>query len=421
MILTIFALLVLNHLSSRQIMIQATNTKQHTPAGTIPEQFRDIAPYTNAEFKQKMAQLIEEPGFEHAIRYVMPDVDYEAFVNQLLGVETQDEFQRKVMGQFLEFLVKTTTSGLTVDGLDNCAPDTAYTFITNHRDIVLDASFLNLCFIRHNRPLTQVAIGNNLLIYEWISDLVKLNRSFIVKRDVKALQALEAAKQLSSYIHYTIKELHESVWIAQREGRAKDSNDRTQESLIKMLSLGGKGSVRENIMGVNLLPVAISYEFDPNDYLKVKEFLLKRRDPNFKKSQRDDLFSMETGLLSQKGRIHFRIGECINPQLEAYDGPDDRNHVVKFTTEAIDREIHKGYYLYPCNYIAYDEINYTKQYASHYTESDITAFEEYIRGQLERVDVPDITPEEHCFMRQMILTMYANPVKNQLAALELVP
>lgn len=133
---------------------------------------------------------------------------------------------------------------------------------------MLDAPFLNLCFLRTDMPVTQVAIGNNLLIYEWIADLVKLNRSFIVKRDVKMKEALDAAKQLSAYIHFTIRTLCESVWIAQREGRAKDSNDLTQESLVKMLSLSGGGSVKENILDVNLCPVSISYEFDPNDYLK---------------------------------------------------------------------------------------------------------------------------------------------------------
>lgn len=187
------------------------------------------------------------------------------------------------MGTFLEYLAKKTTAGITVGGTENLDADTSYTFLSNHRDIVLDASFLNLCFIRADLPVTQIAIGNNLLIYDWIRDLVKINRSFIVKRDVKRLQALEAARQLSGYIHYVVTQRHESIWIAQREGRAKDSNDVTQESLLKMLSLGGQGSVKESIMELNVVPVSISYEFDPNDYLKVREFLLKRRDPEFKR------------------------------------------------------------------------------------------------------------------------------------------
>jgi len=221
----------------------------------LPEEFHDIAPYDDSQFHDKMRNLVKEPGFEHAVRYVMPDVDYDEFCRELLQVPTQDDFQRGIMGKFLELLAARTTSGISFDGVENLKPGTSYTFITNHRDIVLDASFLNLCFIRKGMPVTQVAIGNNLLIYEWISDLVKLNRSFIVKRDVKITDALNAARQLSAYIHYTISQRHESVWIAQREGRAKDSNDLTQESLIKMLGLAGEGSVRERLMEVNLMPV----------------------------------------------------------------------------------------------------------------------------------------------------------------------
>lgn len=391
-----------------------TENTEHTTLEILTD-FSDIAPYDDHQFHEKIASLVKEPGFEHAVRYVMPDVDYPAFVENLLTVKTQNDFQVKVMGPFLEMLVATTTRGLTIDGFENYTEGQAYTFITNHRDIVLDASFLNLCFIRANKPITQVAIGNNLLIYEWITDLVKLNRSFIVKRDVRPVQALEAARHLSAYIHYTIGTLHESVWIAQREGRAKDSNDLTQESLIKMTGLAGGGDTKHNILGVNLMPVSISYEYDPNDYLKVREFLLKRRDPEFKKSKRDDLFSMETGILRQKGRVHFHLGQCINDDLSQYD-KDSRNDVVRHTCSLIDRAIHCGYKIYPCNYIAYDEVNNTDTFAAQYTADDVREFDEYIARQLAKVEVDDITADEMQFMRSMMLTMYANPLKNQLAA-----
>ncbi len=379
----------------------------------IPEEFQDIAPYNDTQFKERLQKLVTEPGFEHAVRYVMPDVDYPRFVENLTKVSTQDQFQRYVMGHFLEQLEANTTDGISIDGLENCKEGRNYTFITNHRDIVLDASFLNLGFIRHDMPITQVAIGNNLLIYDWITDLVKLNRSFIVKRDVKMVAALEAAKQLSSYIDYTINELHESVWIAQREGRAKDSNDLTQESLIKMLSLAGGGSVKENLLRINLCPVSISYEYDPNDYLKAREFLLKLRDPHFKKSQRDDLFSMETGILKYKGRVMFRVGKCINQALEQFPS-DQRLEVIREACRLIDNEIHAGYEIYQCNYIAYDELENTTEFASKYTPEDVEKFSSYINRQLDKVDLTDITPDEREYMRRMMLTMYANPLKNKL-------
>ena len=377
-------------------------------------EFDDIRPYDDNQFKEKIAKLVREPGFEHAVRWVMPDVDYEEFVRNLMTVETQMDFQIKIMGPFLEMLVARTTHGLSMDGAENYHPGASHVFITNHRDIVLDASFLNLCFIREGLPLTQVAIGNNLLIYEWITDLVKLNRSFIVKRDTRVREALDAAKHLSAYIHHTVS-AGESVWIAQREGRAKDSSDHTQESVMKMLALDGGDDVRANLMSLNIMPVAISYEYDPNDYLKVREFLLKRRNPEYKKTQRDDLFSMETGLLQQKGRVHFHLGECINSSLaDASDG--SKADALRLACDLIDRSIHSGYRIFPCNYIAYDELQGTDKYAAHYTSEDTEVFNGYIAAQLAKVDEENITPEEQMFMRTMMLTMYANPLKNQLTA-----
>ena len=383
----------------------------------IPDEFKYIAPYAEHEFKAKLERLVHEPGFEHAIRYVIPNVDYDAFVKGLLTVETMHDFQVKVAAQFLEVLEKHTTDGIRIFGTDNCNKDINYTFITNHRDIVLDACFLNLGFIRNDMPITQVAIGNNLLIYDWITDLVKINRSFIVKRDVKMIQALEAAKQLSAYIHYTIQQCHESIWIAQREGRAKDSNDLTQESLIKMLSLAGEGSVKENLMAINLCPVAISYEYDPNDYLKAKEFLMKRRDPSFKKSQHDDLYSMEVGILKYKGHVTFRVGKCINDGLKSF-ASDERMLVIKEACRLIDKSIHSGYEIYPGNYIAYDQLYATDKFTNEYTEADVVKFNEYISSQLSKADVADVSEEEMKYMREMMLTMYANPLKNKMAAMQ---
>ena len=390
-----------------------TQTTSHKTA--LPAEFEDIAPYDDAQYRKKIASMIKEPGFEHAVRYVLPDVNYPEFTENLLKVNNQDEFQYHVMGPFLELLVKTTTNGLSCDGLENISQGQNYTFITNHRDIVLDASFLNLCFIRAKMPITQVAIGNNLLIYDWITDLVKLNKSFIVKRDVRMTEALRAARHLSAYIHYVINDRHESVWIAQREGRAKDSNDLTQESLVKMLGLEPEKSTKANLLAARLMPVSISYEFDPNDYLKAREFLLKRRDPDFKKSKRDDLFSMETGILKYKGRVHMRVGKCINEELRRFTG-ENRLEVARETCRIIDRAIHCGYKIFPCNYIAYDEAEGSQQFADCYTAADVEQFNQYINRQLDRVDIPDVTPEEREYMRSMMLGMYANPLRNQLAA-----
>ncbi len=383
----------------------------------MKDEFKDIAPYDDNVFKETMARLVKEPGFENAIRFVMPDSDFNEVVKQLLSIDNKADFQNKVMYGILLLLESKTTAGVTDSGLENFDTSRNVLFITNHRDIVLDASFLGLAMIRKGLPAQEVALGDNLLIFDWIEDLVRLNKGIIVKRNLRLTKALEAAKQLSGYIHYCIAEKHESVWIAQREGRAKDSNDLTQESVIKMLALTGeaKGFV-ERLMELNITPTAISYEYDPNDYLKAREFLARRRDPEFKKSQHDDLLSMETGILQFKGRVHFNIGRCINDELSQMTGITDKVEAVKKVCALIDREIHSGYRIYPINYIAFDRLNNTSRFADEYNSSDIEKFDTYLSGQLAKVDLPDITPDEMSFMRDKIMEMYANPLRNKLVA-----
>lgn len=376
--------------------------------------FSDIAPYDDSMFHEKMEQLVKEPGFIHAVNYTMPKDDVPALIEDLLKIRTKYDFQHQVMFPFLEMLAKTTTSGITLGGIKYFNPSLSYTFITNHRDIVLDASFLNLAFLRRNMPTSEVAIGNNLLIYDWITDLVRLNKSFIVKRNTRLREGLEAAKKLSAYIHHAILDKHESVWIAQREGRAKDSSDHTQEALVKMLSIAGEGPFMEKLKEINLMPVAISYEYDPNDYLKAREFLLKRRDPDFKKSQRDDLFSMETGLLQPKGKVHFQLTPRINSKLDQIGDYRDVNLAAKAVGSIIDQQIHRSYEIFSINYVAYDLLNDTSRFARKYTPERRQEVEDYFNSQLDKINLPDVTTEERAFMLEKMLVMYANPLKNKL-------
>lgn len=379
--------------------------------------FSDIAPYDDSVFREKMARLVKEPGFIHALNYTMPKEDVPMLIEELLKIDNKHDFQTLVMFPFLEMLAKTTTSGISIGGLKYLNPSTNYTFMTNHRDIVLDASFLNLAFLRKGIPSSEVAIGNNLLIYDWITDLVRLNKSFIVKRNTGLREGLEAAKKLSAYIHYTILQKHQSVWIAQREGRAKDSSDHTQEALVKMLAINGEGTFMEKLKEINIMPVAISYEYDPNDYLKAKEFLLRRRDPAFKKSQRDDLFSMETGLMQFKGKVHFQLNPRINTKLDQIGDFRETNTAAKYVCCLIDQAIHRSYEIFPINYIAYDMLHSTARFARKYSDEEREKFLEYMQKQLDKIDLPDVTEEEDEYLREMMLTMYANPLKNKLKTL----
>lgn len=376
--------------------------------------FSDIAPYDDAEFKSKMSTLVKDPGFLHAISYTMPAGDIPDLIEDLLKIDNKYDFHHQIMMPFLEMLAKTTTAGISLGGVKYYNPGMNYVFITNHRDIVLDASFLNLAFMRKGIPTTEVAIGNNLLVFDWINDLVRLNNSFIVKRNTGLREGLMAAKKLSAYIHHAILDKHASVWIAQREGRAKDSSDRTQESLIKMLAIAGEGSFMDRLKEINLMPVSISYEYDPNDYLKAKEFLMKRRNPDFKKSQRDDLFSMETGLLQFKGHVHFQLTPRINPKLDQLGEFPDNNTSAKYVGALIDQAIHRSYEIFPINYIAYDMLHQSNRFSRKYTEDQRKETEDYFQNQLSKIDVENVTDEERSFMLEMMLIMYSNPLKNKL-------
>lgn len=383
---------------------------------TVSPNFDDIRPVNNPEVKDAIEELVTNEDFERAFRYIKPDLNWSEFAATMRACKTKEEFKSTLSYDAVMTVAKNTTFSLSISGRSRLPKDKApCTFISNHRDIILDAAFLNVMLYDVGYGMTQVAIGDNLLIRPWIKTLVRLNNSFIVKRGVSVRQMLEVSGTLSAYIHHTIKETKESVWIAQREGRAKDSDDRTQNSVLKMLNMGGNKDILSNLMELNLVPVAISYEFDPCDFLKAKEFQQKRDDPNFVKSQRDDLLNMETGLLNSKGRVHFTLATPINPQLAALDKDMEKNELYSAVASIIDKEIYKHYRFYPCNYVAYDMLTGTRRFSEQYGLKDKKQFEEYLQGQLDKIVLPD---KDEAFLRTKILEMYTNPLKNHLITKE---
>lgn len=378
--------------------------------------FDDIRPLTNNEVKGAIEELVVNEDFQRAFRYIKPDLNWDEFSKLIRSFKTKEDFKSSLAYEIVMMVAKNTTFSLTISGRSRLPEGLIpCTFISNHRDIVLDAAFLNIMLYDVGYGMTQVAIGDNLLIGPWIKTLVRLNNSFIVKRSVTGRQQLLASAQLSAYIHHTIKETKESVWIAQREGRAKDSNDKTQTSILKMLNMDGDKDILTNLMELNIVPVAISYEFDPCDFLKAKEFQQKRDNPEFIKSKRDDLLAMETGILNNKGRVHFTITSPINPQLEVLDKDMDKNELYTSIATIIDKEIYKHYRFYPCNYVAYDLLTNTNRFSSNYGLKDKKQFESYLQGQLDKIVLPN---KDENFLRTKILEMYTNPLKNHLAAEE---
>lgn len=380
---------------------------------TASPNFEDIRPLNQDEVQSAIEELLASDEFRSAIRYIKPNLNWDEFAATMRACKTKEQFKSTLGYEAVMTVAQKTTFSLTVSGRSRLPEGKpACTFISNHRDIVLDASFLNLILFDVGYGLTQVAIGDNLLIRPWIETFVRLNNSFIVKRGVSVRQMLEVSYTLSAYIHHTIKETKESIWIAQREGRAKDSNDRTQPSVLKMLNMAGGKDILSNLASLNIVPVSISYEYDPCDYLKAKEFQLKRDNPDYHKTQQDDLLNMETGILGNKGRVHFTIGNRINDRLAELDPDKDKNELFVEVAGIIDKEIYTHYRFYPCNYVAYDLLHGTRRFSDHYGLKDKKEFEAYLQGQLDKIDIPH---KDEAFLRRKILEMYSNPLVNNLS------
>lgn len=377
------------------------------------QEFDDIRPFYDEEVPGVVEKLIADTRFKSMVQSVFPNKDWDELTDLMRSLRTRKDFLYKVSWGIVSELVSQSSQGVKSSGYENIEKTGAYTFMSNHRDIILDAAILSVLLADHGCTIPKIAIGDNLLLQPWIEYLVRLNGSFIVKRGVSIRQMLDTSMHLSRYIHYTIQEKKQSIWIAQREGRAKNSDDRTQESLLKMLGMGGKReSFVNDIRSLNICPVSLSYEYDPCDYLKAKEFQLKRDNPDFKKSQKDDLLSMEIGLFGFKGNIHFQIGQPINTLFTPEDFPNEKSEQIRLIAKFIDEEIFRNYKFYPINYIAYDRLWNTKMFEDKYTESDIQSFDAYLQQQLNKIDLPE---KDISFLTGKILEMYSNPVKNFLS------
>ena len=377
------------------------------------EEFDEIRPYEAGEMKQAFDDLLNDRQFQMILKGFVPWLP-KSVRNGLLrlaftGIKTPLDFQKRFMKPLVKFIMRKHTDGCSFLDSSIASYDKSqrYTFVSNHRDIVLDSAFLDVLLVEAGYPTTvEIGIGDNLLIYPWIKRLVRMNKAFTVRRGLSLRETLAASQLMSRYIHYAVTQKKENIWIAQREGRAKDSSDHTQDAVLKMLAMGG------DLKELNIVPLTISYEFDPCDYLKAQEFQQKRDNPAFKKSRQDDLDNMKTGIFGYKGRVVYRPAAPINTWIDELSELP-KTEWFKALAERMDREIHRGYELYPCNYIALDELNGDNANAAHYTDADKQRFEQYLAGQMAKIQLPN---KDESFLRERMLTMYANPVRNLMSA-----
>jgi 1-acyl-sn-glycerol-3-phosphate acyltransferase len=373
-------------------------------ANTNDTKFDAIRPFYDHEINAALQSVSRDPMLYAIMRFAFPtqsDVEWQQHLKQINDIQT---FQSEIVTTILERILAESSEGLTTSGFDKLDAQTPYLFISNHRDILLDTCLINLTLLKQNLILTASAIGDNLLKQPFLYTLSKINRNFIVQRSLSPRELLQSSKLMSEYIYQLITKENRSVWLAQREGRTKDGNDATHSGILKMLSMASrKTNLIAHFQALNIVPVSISYEYDPTDSLKIPELLANLNNEKYVKDENEDFNSILKGLMGQKKRIHIYAGEPLQESLNLED-VSNANQQIKSITQLIDTQIIGNYQLWPTNYVAFDALFKTDKYANRYSLAEKTAFME----RLERkIDVKDAQAVER------FLSMYANPVVNK--------
>lgn len=386
--------------------------------------FEDIRPFTDEEVKLAIPRILGEPKFYQMMNWVFPNFTEDDIKGMFTDINSIEDFQLYVSGPAFKVIAQRTISGLTFSNMGRIKTDKPYLFLSNHRDIVLDSSLLNMSLLERGYPTTQIAIGDNLLKNEIIYDLVRINKNFIVHRDTNPREALMVSKRLSNYIRKTIIEDEKSIWIAHKEGRAKDGDDRTASALLKMLNLSNDTkSLEKGLKNLRIIPTVVSYEYDPTDIIKANELLTIQQSGTYEKDEKEDFYSMIKGITGHKGRVNIAVGKTINKELKSIKNISNRNEKLRELSKLIDQRMHLLYHLWPNNYIAYDWLNSSNKYKVQYSPIQKITFKNYIRGKILGLWInrkkqghprDGFTKQA----REILLKMYSNPVVNKEKALE---
>ncbi len=377
-------------------------------------EFTDICPYTDQEAVEALGKLADHPAVLEVSKAIFPDKESEFLRKVLKSIKSIDEFQKLVMNKAIEWVLSTTAHNFSYDGIANIKKLDGKKFVamSNHRDIILDPAITQVVLYRNAIPMTEIAVGSNLLSNKYVEYLIRSNRMIKVIRGINARQLYLSSQVLSKYIRDCVTSGRSSVWIAQREGRAKNGVDTTEQGLLKMLDMSGTGDFTTNFEVLNIVPLSISYEYEPCDILKARELLISRTQ-KYVKGSREDLISIMTGIEQQKGNIHLNIGEPLTHdeiQAASYCMKNDRYQAIR---HAVDVRIIEGYKLWKTNYIAYDMVNHCFKYSKMYSPDEAAQFTEYVEKQLDKVEKSLCRAD----LRNIFLNIYANPVlsKEKLA------
>ena len=368
------------------------------------EKYKDIAPYRGADVEDAIKRLLEKREYLGAFAYVIANGDFNAaneIINTIMKnireVKNYEDFQKLVTaGVLIPAVLKKTTTDFTTSGIEKLDPDKGYLFISTHRDIILDCALLDYALMLGKKPFCEMAFGDNLIANQFIEDLFRLNGGVIVRRELPLREKYLESIKLSQYFLDVVRENNTSIWVAQKSGRSKDGIDNTQPGIIKMLYLSKRGSgvkFNELIKSVNIVPVAISYQYDPNDINKGREEVKKAVDGGkYEKKKYEDLISMVRGMRRDKGHVQVSVGE---PLTGDYNTPDE-------VAREIDRQIHTIYKLYNTNYIAYDYLEHSDKFCNMYENLDPGKFIDGFSHSSPQV-------------RDYVLNAYANPVRMMLS------
>lgn len=369
----------------------------------MPNEELRLETYRDDEVQAAIQELFGYPAFVAGMKRFLPRQLTETILKAKDQATSAYEFQKEIIYPFLQWVIAASTDGLTASGLEQLDRDQKYLFISNHRDIGLDSAFLNMVLFEHGFSTSQIAIGDNLMRHRIAELIFRINKSFVVKRSGSPRELYAYSVRLSNYIRDLVTQNKDSVWIAQREGRAKDGDDRTQVSVLRMLSLSASGDLSEHFQALQMVPVAIAYEFDPCDKLKMLEFLEKQTDPNFKKTFQEDMDQILLGLRGRKGRVHLHFGSPLRNELASVGAANGTKDQLKTLAAQIDRAIHLNYKLHPVNYVAHDLLTHTQACQQHYSPEEWAEYERFFDAQTQGL------PEAG---RRYLLAMYANPVLN---------
>lgn len=368
-------------------------------------EFESICPYNDAEAAEALSKLAEYPVVGQASQYFFPEESPDYLKNVLKTIRTVDDFQVLVMQKFVRWVLKHTADEFTYDGVANIDPSRKFLALSNHRDIILDPAITQLVLLLNNIPMTEIAVGDNLITNKAIEYLIRSNRMIKVVRGISARELYLSSQLLSKYIRLNITEQKSSIWLAQRQGRTKNGYDITEQGLLKMLDMSGQADFMTNFEELNIIPMSISYEYEPCDILKAREVVISRKH-KYVKAEGEDLNSIMVGIMQKKGNIHLNIGTPLTHEEIEAASLCDKNDRYQLIRHAVDKRVIEGYRLWKNNYIAYDILNHSYKYSDMYEAADVERFVAYMQHQLDTVE-PEINRED---LRRIFLDIYANPV-----------